>query len=55
MKYGVVSPGATRTPSQLETAQPKREQTPGSKNLRRMEKYVLRSDPMEVRIAALPF
>ena len=33
--------------SQLETAQPGREQTPGSKNLRREGKCVLRSDPME--------
>jgi len=33
--------------SQLETTQPEREQTPGSKSLRRMEKYVLRSEPME--------
>ncbi len=41
------SSGATSTKSPLETGQPEREQTPGSKNLRRKGKYVLRSDPME--------
>ncbi len=35
--------------SQLETAQPRREQTPGSKNLWRLGSCVLRSDPMEGR------
>ena len=37
----------TSSTSRLETVQPEREQTPGSKNLRRWAKYVLRSDPME--------
>ncbi len=36
--------GAASLKSPLETARPKREQTPGSKNLRRTGKYVLRSD-----------
>jgi len=35
------------TMSRLETVQPEREQTPGSKNLGRLGKYALRSDPME--------
>jgi len=42
------SSGATSNSSQLETVQPEREQTSGSKNLRRMGKYVLRSDPMDL-------
>ena len=33
--------------SRLETVQPEQEQTPGSKNLGRKGKYVLRSDPIE--------
>ncbi len=44
---GCCSDRTLSTESPLETVQPEREQTSGSKNLRRMGKYALRSDPME--------
>ena len=46
-RFRSCSDGTTSTVSQLETAQPEREQTPGSKDPRRWGKYVLHSSPME--------
>jgi hypothetical protein len=46
-RFRSCSDGTTSTISQLESAQPEREQTPGSENLERTEECVLPSSPME--------